>query len=475
MRWNQFLPAITLALAVSPIVSAQDDAVVKAMRDELDRSMIKLQLENLEKPYFIAYKVTDTESRGANASFGSLTNSHDNHGRSLSVEVRVGDYKIDNKHFFSYSFGGNGVVRFAGYEPLPLDDNYDELRRQIWLATDAAYKKALEDIAKKRAALENRNRTEDIPDFSHEKPAKLSESAPNVNLSRAEAENMARELSAAFRKSPAIFESSVGMAASATLIRYVNTEGTSYSSRRVRTSITVSASTQAGDGQTLSEGFTAHGQSMGELPSKSEVLTRIQSLSAMLEKLRSAKVAERYSGPVLFEGEAAARLFAQLFAKQLLGTPKTIVDNPQFQQYFAQDDDSLVEKIGARVLPEFLSVVDDPTMADYAKTRLQGTYRVDDDGVAAQRTLVIENGILKTVLTGRDPVLGVTRSTGNRHSGVVAPSNLFLISTRALSPEALRAELLRIAKQRGKEYAIVVRQVAGTLSLTNFAPMAQKN
>jgi hypothetical protein len=477
MRWkNQLLPAITLALAFSPIAAAQDGAVMKAMRDELERSMKKLQLENLERPYFIAYKVTESDSRGANASFGSLVNSHDNHGRSLSVEVRVGDHKLDNKHFFSYSFGGNGVVRFAGYEPLPLDDNYDELRRQLWLATDAAYKKALEDIAKKRAALENRNRTEDIPDFSQEKPAKFSESAPAVSLSRAEAENMAREYSAEFRKSPAVFESSVGVAASATLIRYVNTEGTFYSSRRIRTSIAVSASTQAVDGQTLSQGFTAHGQSMEELPSKSEVLTRIQSLSAMLGKLRSAPIAERYSGPVLFEGEAAARIFAQLFAKQLVGTPKTIVDNPQFQQYFAQDDDSLVEKIGARVLPDFLSVVDDPTAQEYANQRLQGTYSVDDEGVAAQRTLVIENGILKTVLTGRDPVSGVTSSTGNRHGGVVAPSNLILTSTRALSPVALRAELLLMAKRRGKEYAIVVRQVSGTSSSGNAAMMlnAQK-
>src|ERR1700688_1957529 len=153
--------------------------------------------------------------------------------------------------------------------------------------------------------------------------------------------------------------------------------------------MTLSTGRQAGDGQTLSEGFTAHGQSMGELPSKSEVLTRIQSLSAMLEKLRSAKVAERYSGPVLFEGEAAARLFAQLFARQLAATPKTIVDNPQFQQYFAQDDDSLVEKIGARVLPEFISVVDDPTLPEYKNTRLQGTYSMDDDGAAERPTLVI--------------------------------------------------------------------------------------
>ena len=282
---------------------------MKAMRDELDRSMKKLQLENLEKPYFIAYKVTDTEGRGANASFGGLTNSYDNRSRALSVEVRVGDYKLDNKNFFSYSFGGNGVVRFAGYTPLPLDDNYDELRRQIWLATDAAYKKALEDIAKKRAALENRNRTEDIPDFSKETPAKLSESTPDVKLSRTEAENMARELSAAFRKAPAVFESSVGVNTSTALVRYVNTEGTSYSSQRVRTAITVSASTQANDGQTLSQSFTAHGQSMSELPFEGGSIDADSESEHDARELRAAPIAERYAGPVLFEGEAAARLF----------------------------------------------------------------------------------------------------------------------------------------------------------------------
>ena len=130
-----------------------------------------------------------------------------------------------------------------------------------------------------------------------------------------------------------------------------------------------------------------------------------------------------------------------------------------------------MEKIGARVLPEFLSVVDDPTLPEYQKARLQGTYRVDDEGAAERRTLVIENGFLKTVLTGRAPVQGVTQSTGNRHGGMVAPSNLFLTSNKALSPEALRAELLRIAKQRGKEYAIVVRQLGGTGNSGNPAAM----
>jgi hypothetical protein len=58
------MPRISLLLICCFIggllrASAQDDMVMKAMRDELDRSMKQLRLEKLDKPYFIAYRVSD--------------------------------------------------------------------------------------------------------------------------------------------------------------------------------------------------------------------------------------------------------------------------------------------------------------------------------------------------------------------------------------------------------------------------------
>ena len=156
------------AMALPAPARAADDVVMKAMRDELDRSMKQLQLEQLEKPYFISYRVQDRTSLDTSATFGALLSGTVARARFLTVQVRVGDYQSDNSNFMTYPPQANGLTETV---LLPLDDDYQELRRQIWLATDTAYKEALEMLSRKRAALENRKARENLSDFSKEQPA----------------------------------------------------------------------------------------------------------------------------------------------------------------------------------------------------------------------------------------------------------------------------------------------------------------
>src|ERR1017187_2803943 len=107
------LSLLLTAAACMASLHAQDDIMMKAMRDEMARSMKQLTIENLEKPYFIAYRVVDSESAGAGASFGALNNTGSNRSRMLHVEVRVGDYKLDNSHFFSFNMGQGYSMQFS--------------------------------------------------------------------------------------------------------------------------------------------------------------------------------------------------------------------------------------------------------------------------------------------------------------------------------------------------------------------------
>src|ERR1035437_5170857 len=162
---------------------AQDDIVMKAMRDEMARSMKQLTIENLEKPYFIAYRVVDSENAGAGASFAALNRSNSSRSRRLHVEVRVGDYKLDNSHFFFSNMNqGTTTQIYNGIMMLTLEDDYKELRRQLWLGTDSVYKKAVEDISKKRATLQNRTRTDESDDFSKEEPVTPSHELPAAKI-----------------------------------------------------------------------------------------------------------------------------------------------------------------------------------------------------------------------------------------------------------------------------------------------------
>ncbi len=168
------LVGLALCFLVAVSSSTAQDVVMKAMHDELQRSMKDLRLEELNKPYFVSYTVEETLVTETSASFGSLLSNERDQQRWLSVEVRVGDYDLDNTNFLSMPSGWSGMLRsFFGRTPLPLEDDYREIRRRLWLATDAAYKDALENLSKKQAALKTKTRSEDVPDFSREEPATI--------------------------------------------------------------------------------------------------------------------------------------------------------------------------------------------------------------------------------------------------------------------------------------------------------------
>jgi hypothetical protein len=453
-------------LLVSKPARAQDDVVLRAMRDELARSMQQLQLEKLEKPYFVAYRVTEKNTADVRACFGAVVLSSSVRHRFLTVEVRVGSPKFDNSHFLSMSFLNRGGLAggFGGTSQLPLEDNYRELRRQLWLATDSAYKKALEDLSRKRAALQNKTSTEEIPDFSQQQPATIAEAQTPEKIDVGQLESLARSLSAVFKGSPSIFTDSADVTMEQAYTRYVNSEGTTFTRNTPVASVVLLAQTQATDGAPLRDFLAAYGHSITDLPSPRDLESRALAMGQRLEKLRSAPLVDHYNGPVLFEGQAAAELFSQVIAPALLAVRRPVSDAPQFELFAASLENPFQDRLGGRVLPDFLSVADDPTLSRFQDEPLLGASRVDDDGVPARRTVLVENGTLKTLLATRNPIAGVAQSTGSRRGGTVAPSNLLVSATQGLPEEAIKARLLSIVQQRGKPFGIVVERLASPMA-----------
>lgn len=441
---------------------AANDVVLKAMHDELDRSMQKLRLENLEKPYFISYRVWDSEDTNVSASFGALTSSSQGRSRRFNVEVRVGSYELDNTNFFSFGFDMSAMTGvFNGNAQLPLDDDYNELRRQMWLATDATYKKAVEDLAKKKAALQNKVDTDQTPDFTKETPLQISLDAPVVRVDVAKWESTARSLSGLFRQMPDIYTSSVRFWAGNSLVRYINSEGTSYTRREPEITFNARATTQAPDGTPLEDFVWLYARSLDELPPPGELDARVRALGQRLKDIRTTSKIENYNGPVLVEGDAAPQVFEFAFVSDLLGIRRPLADgqSEMLMQRNTSGENPFLDKIGARVLPDFLSVTDNPTLAEYNGVRLAGSCKVDEDGVPTRETMLIENGILKTLLTTRDPVRGFDHSSGSRHAGQAASSNVFVTAQNGLSDQDLRAKFLAMVKERNKEFGIVVRRM----------------
>lgn len=456
--------AAALALAPAP-AAADEDVLLAAMSEELARSIARLELADLAKPYFVSYRVDDVERLSASASLGGLLSGDESRWRFLVVELRVGSYQLDNTNFLDVpDFRGSGMVRsFGGVTPLPLDDDEREIRRQIWLATDAAYKQAAEDLAKKQAVLKTKTRTEEVPDFSEEEVVEVRDDrpAPEGDLARMEA--LVRDLSARFRRAPEVFTSRVEVSLTHTRSLYVNSEGSRYTRSLPRLRFEAVAGTQAADGQTLEDFVTAYGRDLADLPPRDELAERVDEMAGRLAALRRAELVERYNGPVLFEAAAAAELFAQVFMPSLSAVRRPLPADERIARFAEIRGGGFEDRLGARVLPRFLSVIDDPTRSEFDGVPLQAGYRVDDEGVPARPTAVIERGYLKTLLAGRTPVTGVEHSSGNRRAGAVVPSNLVVAADPGLSGDELRKELLLLVKDRGAEFGVVVRRLGNPL------------
>ena len=458
--------ALAAALAVCCVPTHAADApggvLMQAMRDELARSMDTLQMEQMERPYFIAYRVNDIEALQATARFGALTSSSSTRTRSLSVEVRLGSRTLDNTNFMPSRLGGSPATRSI---LLPLEDDYRELRRQLWLTTDAAYKHALETLAKKRAALKTRSR-EDVPDFSTESPQASYGELQSEELRTGRVEGLARRLSGVFREMPHVDDSRASTVTRNRTRYYVDSEGSAFVEFRPSVQVLAQARTQAADGMVLQDFETFYADRWHELPDEDAIIERVRAMGASLASRRAADYVERYSGPMLFEGQAAAELLAQALAPRLLAIRVPVAENPNMDGFLTSLRNPFVDKIGARVLPRFLGVTDDPTLGVCADAPMLGGYAVDDNGVPAGPTPLVENGVLKSLLASRNPIAGILRSSGNQRGDFLLPSNLVVAARRGMTAEELHEEFMLLVEERGNDFGVVVRRVANpTLKL----------
>jgi predicted Zn-dependent protease len=460
----KFAISVGLILSASLVSRSQDssgaaDPVFRAMTDELQRSITELQFKDLDKPYFIQYIVVDQERFRASATFGALTGSLNNRVRYLQAQVRVGDYDFDNSEF----------VAGAGFQAAPaagvttqtvVDNEYGALRHSLWLITDASYKQAVEQLARKRAFVQNKIRGDQIPDFSKEQPVTVVRNRRSLEIDRHKWEKQVREWSALFKDFPEVGESSVIFEAQLTHRYLVNSEGTRTLQPAMLVSLEVDASTEAADGMRLRHWIPFNVAGFDQLPTAPEITKVIRQMATDLTALRSAPVLDAdYSGPALFTGQASAEMFARVLAPNLSGQRLPLSDQQQ-----ATNRSELVDRMNRPVLPRFLSVFDDPTTQRLGNQELLGHYQVDDQGVPAKRVSLIEQGVLKSFLMSRRPRNDMPQSNGHGRSGIPGREtaqigNLFIQSSEGKSFDDLKKQLIELCEQENLQYGILIKSL----------------
>jgi TldD protein len=447
------LAALILASA-SPMggspASAPDDPVLRAMKAELQRSKAQLRLEQMAAPYYIEYRIADMQGHIAEAAYGALRSDLHLRLRFLRVVVRVGDYKQD-----SYFGEGQGTLDLA-----PMDDDELALRNALWLATDRAYKAATESLAAKQAQLKQLTIDQPVDDFAKADPVEHVERLTQLDGDDATWLKAIQDATALYKSDPEVQTMTSSVEFQAVNRYFVNTEGSTVRTGETSYQVRLEASAQAPDGMRLNQsaGYTA--KDLKDLPTSEKFLARAGEMVGKLKDLRAAPVAdEEYRGPVLFSSRAASTVFESLVAENIRGLKPNLGQPARTRGAFASSYKS-------RVLPDFLSVTDDPTLAAYDGKALLGHYDVDDEGVKAERVEAIKDGKLENYLMGREPIRDFPRSNGHGRArlptGSPEPSTSTLIvsASEKLSPADLKKKLIELCQQREQPYGYVVESMS---------------
>lgn len=434
--------------------------IMKALEEEQTRAFSIFQKNGNPAPYFLSFQVTDVASTVVTASFGALRNSDNNRTRNLDVKVRVGDFKLDNTN------GRGGAISSTR---LPVENDIDAIKSSIWLITDAAYKNAVDTFI--------RIKTQKDTTVEDEYPADdFSPYAPQINIAqpvqvavkKEDWEVKLRKLSAIFNKYPEIYGGTVTFSADAVNRYLVSSEGTSLQHGRALVRISIFASTKAEDGMDLFRFESFDALTPEGLPNEARLIQAVEKVAQDVIALRKAPVIEPYDGPAILSGRASGVFFHEIFGHRIEG----------HRQKANFEGNTFTKRINQSVLPEFISVTDDPTLAKVGTIDLNGNYQFDEEGVKAQKVNLVENGILRNFLMSRSPIVGFPNSNGHGRaapgfSPVSRQGNLIVSASKTIPNAQLRQMLLEEVKKQGKSYGLFFEDISGGFTnTTRYSPQA---
>ena len=448
--------------AATPLAKDASDPrlkVLDALQKELDRRP-RLTTEGFEPPYYVSYLLRDVHRMNISGKYGALYDSNEDRGRNLYANVRVGSYDLDSSGEGGFEFNFDPDTDYGSlfnYVRAPIDDDADALRDALWLLTDYKYKEALQTfLQKKGKTVYSVAKKVPVADFTKEPPLKQVGPRINAKMDRAYWEGMVRSEGLYLKNFPQVFDSGVTATVQKTTKYFVSSEGSQLVSDEVLYAVSANALTRAEDGQLLEGTRTWYAHEFADLPDAPTIHREMEKMVDELMKQRDAEVIPPYSGPAVLAPRVTGVFFHEAIGHRLEGK----------RQRSDKEGQTFKDKIGQPVIPSFLTVLDDPSVAKYEKTDLNGYYPFDDEGVPSKPITLIQSGVLRNFLLSRLPIEGFDRSNGHgRNASFEDPmgrmANLIVKGDKPVSDEKLKSMLIAEAKRQGKTFGVWIEEVAG--------------
>ena len=436
-------------------------APLTAMQEELGRSMTALSKAD-PPAYFLSYTLSDRQFAQVSGSNGALLSSDEERSRWFEVQLRVGSYQLDNTH----KVGARPPSWTSPGTNVALDDDIPVLRREIWRETDRQYRAAAQALIRVRTSQQVQVQTAEsaAPDFSREEPHTFAGALAEIHVDRKPWEERVRRYTAAFSASPAVLNSIATFTALGANQYQVNTEGTRLAFGQVHYRLELFVQSKAPDGMDIERYANFDWLDPKDAPSDQAVFEAIRTMLKETAALDQAPLVDPYAGPALLTGRAAAVFFHEVFGHRAEG----------FRQKDITEGQTFTSKVGEQIMPDFISIHDDPTEARLGGQMLLGYYPFDDEGVPTTNVSLVDHGVLKTFLMGRSPLTNVPHSNGHGrrqlgYAPVARQGNLIVSSSRTLTNAQLRQRLIEMLKEKNLPYGLLIDDIAGGFTFTGRA------
>jgi TldD protein len=465
LRWiwlvTILLPgAATVNAAVNPETKSARDVILSAMDKELQRSMSALKMEGYDAPYFLSFAIREQKRTSLTAAQGTIVGKGGDHNRMVYIETRVGDYALDNTELESgrYQFSSGGALPYTSYQ-IPLDNNEAAIRRVLWYLVDSKYKQSLEQYLKKKGEKIFAAEKEHVDDFSRESAVVNIGSEVALDFDAEEWGGIMRRLSLTLAEPNGLYGTRASITAQKIIDLYINSEGSRIVTESVQYSLSFSASIRAEDGAPLENFRSYNTPQRDELPTEEKLQAAARQVIEELQALQKAPELPPDTYPAILDPSVTGVIFHEAIGHRLEGE----------RQKRESSGQTFKGKIGEVIIPEFLSVVDDPTMVEFENQALSGHYAFDNEGVPASRVELISNGELNSYLMSRTPVKGVAQSNGHGRSDgtpfrgdpVARMGNLMVLADGGLSDADLKVRLMAECKKQGKAQGLIIRNIVG--------------
>jgi predicted Zn-dependent protease len=406
-RWFALVLALTLLIPGS--IRAASSPLLDIMEQELTRSMTHLSSIQPDPVYFLQYEVTEEKAWGLEARDGGLLAPDSQFLRFLDVDLRLGSPELDNTHEIR---GGNwrDNSRPRRVIEFPIEADAGAIRAELWSETEYQLQRARERYTKVLSNRQVKVAEEDLsPDFSTAAPHTFEEASTYTQIDTLAWREIIQQTARYFSQFDFIYESQVALHAMDRTVYLVNSDGSRQAHENHYLRFSLSVSGMAQDGMELYRPETFSAATPAHLPDEATVQATAERLVGELKALINAPLVDPYIGPAILRNRASGVFFHEIFGHRI----------EAHRQKSVSEGQTFTKKVGEEILPAFISIFDDPTIATFKGTDLRGYYRFDDQGMPGERVTVVEKGVLRNFLCSRSPIANFPASNGHgrRESG----------------------------------------------------------